>query len=162
MTESVRLSVSRLVAQNLLLSQPIISIRSTADLPPLMDSLSTGHSSMLTLNLPYSLSPSLFFESSIFESVLLQIDATHDDPIETGSVLLHCSSLLFSPRCHIPRSCCSILSLAKYLPVVLISLGSKHRLSPVGQDSVFQPCQPFLPVRRHTEPVLACKRTGTH
>ncbi|KAK2962901.1 hypothetical protein BLNAU_1924 [Blattamonas nauphoetae] len=48
MTESVCLSVSRLVAQNLLLNQPLVFIRSTAELPPLMDSLSTSHSNMLT------------------------------------------------------------------------------------------------------------------
>ncbi|KAK2948650.1 hypothetical protein BLNAU_16391 [Blattamonas nauphoetae] len=96
MTESVRLSVSRLVAQNLLLSQPLISIRSSADLPPLMDSLSTGHSSMLTQTLPFSLPPSLSIESSIFESVSLRIDAALDDPVETGSVLFADLSLPLS------------------------------------------------------------------
>ncbi|KAK2948674.1 hypothetical protein BLNAU_16415 [Blattamonas nauphoetae] len=96
MTESVRLSVSRLVAQNLLLSQPLISIRCTADLPPLMDSLSTGHSSMLTQTLPFSLPPSLSIESSIFNDISLRIDAALDDPVETGSVLFADLSLPLS------------------------------------------------------------------
>ncbi|KAK2951769.1 hypothetical protein BLNAU_13262 [Blattamonas nauphoetae] len=96
MAESVRLSVSHLVAQNLILSRPLISIRSTADFPLLMDSLSTGHSTKLSQTLPFSLPPSLSIESSFFESVSLRIDATHDDPIETGSVLFADLSLPLS------------------------------------------------------------------
>ncbi|KAK2959680.1 hypothetical protein BLNAU_5457 [Blattamonas nauphoetae] len=87
MSESVRLRVSNLVAQNIILSQPLISIRSTTDLPLLMDSLSTGHSSKLSQTLPFSLPPSLSIEDSFFDCVSLRIDATHNDPIETGSVL---------------------------------------------------------------------------
>ncbi|KAK2946286.1 hypothetical protein BLNAU_18807 [Blattamonas nauphoetae] len=195
MTKSVRLRVSHLVAQNLILSRPLISIRLSADLPLLMDSLSTGHSSKLSQTLPFSLPPSLSIESSIFESVSLRIDATHHEPIETGSVLfadlslplsqlsirdcsfstcstviisvpaesdllLYRSSLLFSPLPHIPRSRCSIPSVAKYLSIVLSSLHFEHRLSAVGPDSVSQPGHPFLPVRRQTETVPACKRSG--
>ncbi|KAK2953422.1 hypothetical protein BLNAU_11708 [Blattamonas nauphoetae] len=87
MSESIRLRVSHLVAQNLILSQPLISIKSSADLPLLMDSLSTGHSSMLSQTLPFSLPPSLSIEDSFFDCVSLRIDATHENVIETGSVL---------------------------------------------------------------------------
>ncbi|KAK2941273.1 hypothetical protein BLNAU_23809 [Blattamonas nauphoetae] len=96
MTTNVRLSVSHLVAQNLILSQPLLSIRSSADLPPLMDSMSTGHSRILSQTLPFSLPPCLSIENSVFDCVCLQIDATHENPIETGSVIFSDLSLPLS------------------------------------------------------------------
>ncbi|KAK2952925.1 hypothetical protein BLNAU_12101 [Blattamonas nauphoetae] len=96
MAESVRLSVSRLVAQNIILSQPLISIKSSADLPLLIDSLSTGHSNTLSQTLPFSLPPSLSIEDSHFDRISLKIDATHAEPIETGSVLFADLSLPLS------------------------------------------------------------------
>ncbi|KAK2949859.1 hypothetical protein BLNAU_15254 [Blattamonas nauphoetae] len=83
MTESVCLSVSRLVAQNLLLNQPLVSIPSTTELSPLMDSLSTGHSNMLTQTLHFCLPPSHSIESFIFNGISLRSDAALDDPVDT-------------------------------------------------------------------------------
>ncbi|KAK2957887.1 hypothetical protein BLNAU_7063 [Blattamonas nauphoetae] len=112
MSTSVRLRVSHLVAQNMTLATPLISIRSSADLPLLMDSLSTGHSSTLSQTLPFSLPPSLSIENSFFDCISLKIDATLENVIETGCVLSADLSLPLSKLsirdCSF-SSCCAII-----------------------------------------------------
>ncbi|KAK2963960.1 hypothetical protein BLNAU_1037 [Blattamonas nauphoetae] len=116
MPARVRLTIFHLTARDLLLSKPLISVRTTAELPVFMDSILTGHASSLNQTSPFSLSPLLSVDDSVFERITLKITSSNDEvEIRTGSVLFADLSL---PLSNLTIRGCSFSSCS----VVVVSL----------------------------------------
>ncbi|KAK2963512.1 hypothetical protein BLNAU_1555 [Blattamonas nauphoetae] len=85
MPARIKLDISKLNAQDIVLRQPLILLRSTSELPVFMDTILTGHAVALNQTSTFSLPPLISITDSVFERVALQLAADlPDDVVYTG------------------------------------------------------------------------------